>query len=249
MEKNQKNVLKAEEFQENSVDKNLVIDNNSLSMDRLIKRIGVLAKDENPYNVSKEIEEIKSIFYIKLKLEKEKKQIIEKNEEEIIEKQNNDEHHIEEKFKSIFKTYQKSKSDFRKNKEKEEEKNLKTKKQIIEDIDELSKEEESLKVTFEKFRTLQEKWRNTGHVPITQSNHIWQTYHHHVELFYDFIKINKDLRDLDFKRNLEEKKAICDRAAALLKESSINKAHEYLQDLHEHWRNVGPVERKEREPI
>ena len=86
-------------------------------MDGLIKRIGVLAKDENPYNVSKEIEEIKSIFYIKLKLEKEKKQIIEKNEEEIIEKQNKDEHHIEEKLKSIFKTYQKSKSDFRKNKE------------------------------------------------------------------------------------------------------------------------------------
>ena len=245
MKEKQDNILSTGELKENTVESNPIIDNNALSMDELIERVDLLARHENPYSVSKELEEIKSIFYIKLKLEKEKQPI----QEEDKEKKNKEGHPLEDKFKSAFNTYKKIKSEFRKDKERKEEENLKTKQQIIEHIDELSQEEESLKVTFEKFRILQEKWRNTGHVPITQSNHIWQSYHHHVELFYDFIKINKDLRDLDFKRNLEEKNAICEKAEALLEEKSINKAHNHLQELHEHWKNVGPVERKEREQL
>lgn len=224
------------------------IDNQILSLNNLIERIDLLAKNENPYAVSREIEEIKSIFYIKLKEEKEK-QI---NTKELGEQQENTEkalHPQEIKFKYVFNNYRKIKSDFRKKKEKEERNNLQIKKKIIADIDALSKEEESIKTTFEKFRALQEKWKKTGYVPITENNHLWQSYHHHVELFYDFIKLNNDLRDLDFKRNLEEKTAIYEKAIALLKETSINKAHDQLQELHEHWKNVGPVERKKREPI
>tara|TARA_B100001250_G_scaffold69166_1_gene55491 strand:- start:6765 stop:8534 length:1770 start_codon:yes stop_codon:yes gene_type:complete len=242
------NILPVKETEENSIEKVTHVDNNTLSMNELIQRVDLLSKHDSPYNVSKEIEEIKSIFYIKLKLEKEKLNRFEK-EEIKPEKSNEMAHPLEVKFKSTFDTYRKIKSDFRKSKEQEEVRNLKIKQQIIEHIDELSKEEESLKITFEKFRILQEKWRNTGYVPITQSNHIWQSYNHHVELFYDFIKINKDLRDLDFKRNLEEKNEICKKAVALLKEKSINKAHNYLQELHEHWKNVGPVEREKREAL
>ena len=224
------------------------IDNNTLSMNELIARISLLAENGNPYTVSKEIEEIKSIFYIKLNLEK---------KEDITPEETNGQeentkkalHPLEVKFKTVFSVYRKIKSNFRKNKEKEEKKNLKTKRQIIEDIDTLSKEEESIKITFEKFRTLQKKWKNTGYVTITENNHLWQSYHHHVELFYDFIKLNNDLRDLDFKRNLEEKTAICKKATALLKEKSVNKAHNNLQDLHEHWKNVGPVEKEQRESL
>ena len=224
------------------------IDNNTLSMDELITKISLLTKNDNPYTVSKEIEEIKSIFYIKLKLEQKENTTPEETEEqeENIKKEL---HPLEVKFKAVFGAYRKIKSDFRKTKEKEEENNLKTKKQIIEDIDALAKEEESIKITFEKFRTLQEKWKNTGHVPLTENNHLWQSFHHHVELFYDFIKLNNDLRDLDFKRNLQEKTEICKKATALLKEKSVDKAHNNLQELHEHWKNVGPVERDQREPL
>ena len=171
-------------------------------MDQLIARISLLSENDNPYTVSKEIEEIKSIFYIKLKLEKEEKTTPKAIEEQ---KENTKKasHPLEVKFKAVLSAYRKIKSKFRKHKEKEEKINLKTKRQIIEDIDALSKEEESIKITFEKFRALQEKWKNTGHVPLTKNNHLWQSYHHHVELFYDFIKLNNDLRDLDFKRNLE----------------------------------------------
>ncbi|MDC3390632.1 DUF349 domain-containing protein, partial [Flavobacteriales bacterium] len=104
-------------------------------------------------------------------------------------------------------------------------------------------------ITFEKFRLLQKKWNSTGYVPITENNDIWQSYQHHVELFYDYIKLNKDLRDLDFKRNFEEKTQILEKAKKLLKESSINIAHKVLQELHEHWKNIGPVEREQRDII
>ncbi len=226
----------------------ITIDNNTLSMNELIERVNLLSKNKKPYSVSKEIEEIKSIFYIKLQSEN-KEKIQDKN---LDNEENNIRpklHPLEIKFKAVFNTYRKIKSEFRKNKEAEEKKNLKIKKEIIKDIYALSKEEESLKITFEKFRVLQKKWKDTGYVPITENNHLWQSYHHHVELFYDFIKLNNDLRDLDFKRNLEEKKDICNKAQALLQENSINKAHNSLQELHEHWKNIGPVERKQREPI
>ena len=224
------------------------IDNNTISMNELIGRISLLSKNENPYNVSKEIEEIKSIFYIKIKAENKEAlqaEASESKEKNIKEKL----HPLENKFKDAFNAYRKIKADFRKNKETEEKKNLKIKRQIIEDIDTLSKEEESIKITFEKFRELQKKWKNTGYVPIAENNHTWQSYHHHVELFYDFIKLNNDLRDLDFKRNLAEKKEICKKAESLLEEESLDKAHKNLQELHEHWKNLGPVEREEREAI
>ena len=223
------------------------IDNNILSMDELVARVSLLSKNHNPYSVSKEIEEIKSIFYTKLKTEK--KEALGTEELEKEEKSKEKLHPLEVKFKNAFDIYRKIKSEFRKRKEKKEEENLKIKRTIIEDIDALVKEEESIKITFEKFRELQARWRETGHVPITENNHLWQSYHHHVELFYDFIKINNDLRDLDFKRNLEEKNIICAKAEALLEERSINKAHNNLQELHEHWKNVGPVERTLREPL
>ena len=223
-------------------------DNNKLSMNELIERISLLSKNENPYNVSKEIEEIKSIFYIKIQVENKNNLQAESSEsqEENIKKEL---HPLETKFKDTFNAYRKIKAEFRKNKEAEEKKNLKIKKQIIEDIDTLSKEEESIKITFEKFRELQKKWKNTGYVPIAENNHIWQSYHHHVELFYDFIKLNNDLRDLDFKRNLAEKKEICKKAESLLEEESFDKSHKNLQELHEHWKNIGPVERDQRETI
>jgi hypothetical protein len=245
----QKEELSTEESVVNTETKGItLIDNSTLSMNDLIDKISLLSENENPYSVSKEIEEIKSIFYNKLKLEK-NEEVVSEETKDIQEEVKRELHPLEIKFKSAFSAYRKIKSDFRKNREKEEEKNLKIKQSIIKDIDALAKEEESIKTTFEKFRVLQEKWRNTGHVPIKDNNNLWQSYHHHVELFYDYIKLNNDLRDLDFKRNLEEKSAICNKAEALMKENSLNKMHNNLQELHEHWKNVGPVKRELREEL
>ena len=226
------------------------INYNSLSIEELIEEHEQLLETEKPYSVSKQIDEIKVCFYKKLhSLNDTEKESEEEETETDSEKQEKTLHPLEIKFKQVHNKYRKLKSEFRKNREKEEEKNLKIKQQIIVDIDLLIKEEESIKTTFEKFRTLQNKWKNTGNVPLKENNNLWQSYHHHVEMFYDYIKINNDLRDLDFKRNLEQKTLICEKAEKLLTEKSINSAFDTLQELHEHWKNIGPVVRELREEI
>ena len=254
------NENKEQEITENStttpvVEETSPVNNADLSIDELIEKIDLLSDNENPYSVSKEIEELKSIFYLKLKSETkvEKEETVSatdtEGESEEVTTEEKTLHPQEIKFKQIYGKYKKIKFEFRKNREKQEEENLKIKRTIIEDIDKLTQEDESIKKTFEHFRILQEQWKNTGHVPQTENNNLWQSYHHHVELFYDYIKLNNDLRDLDFKRNLEEKTAIYEKAEALLNEKSFNKMHESLQELHEHWKNVGPVKRELREEL
>jgi len=226
---------------------NKTIDLSSLSMEELITELENLCEIQNPYSVSKTSEEIKTLFYKSLKSENNIEDVSEEDSDEDEEKKTL--HPLEVKFKNVNNKFRKIKSDYRKNREKEENKNLIIKENIISDIDKLSKEEESLKVTFEKFKDYQKKWNNTGHVPITKSNDLWQNYHHHVELFYDYIKINKELRDLDFKRNLEQKTIICEKSEKLSNDKSINTAFNSLQELHEHWKNIGPVSREYRESI
>ena len=226
---------------------NKTIDLSSFSMEELITELENLCEIQNPYSVSKRSEEIKTLFYKSLKSENNIEDISEEDSDEDEEKKTL--HPLEVKFKNANNKFRKIKSDYRKNREKEENKNLIIKENIISDIDKLSKEEESLKVTFEKFKDYQNKWNNTGHVPITKSNDLWQNYHHHVELFYDYIKINKELRDLDFKRNLEQKTIICEKSEKLSNDKSINTAFNSLQELHEHWKNIGPVSREYRESI
>ena len=89
----------------------------------------------------------------------------------------------------------------------------------------------------------------TRHVSIRYKNDIWQTYNHFVEVFYDYLKLNNDLRDLDFKKNLEVKVDLCKQAENLINEKSLNKMHQELQLLHEKWKNIGPVNKDERESI
>ena len=246
-----------EEVISTSSSKELIVNNTDLEIEQVIEKIETLTNDQNPYSVSKEIEELKSIFYIKLK-EKTKTQEItilkeaptaEKSDYSLEKNKENTLHPLEIDFKSLYGKFKKLKFEFRKKREGQELDNLKTKQQIIDDIDQLTQEDESVKKTFEHFRILQEQWKKTGHVPESENNNLWQSYHHHVELFYDYIKLNNDLRDLDFKRNLEEKTSICEKAEALLNEKSFNKMHSTLQELHEHWKNVGPVNREIREEL
>ena len=246
-----------EEVISTSSSKELIVNNTDLEIEQVIEKIETLTNDQNPYSVSKEIEELKSIFYIKLK-EKTKTQEItilkeaptaEKSDYSLEKNKENTLHPLEIDFKSSYGKFKKLKFEFRKKREGQELDNLKTKQQIIADIDQLTQEDESIKKTFEHFRILQEQWKKTGHVPQSENNNLWQSYHHHVELFYDYIKLNNDLRDLDFKRNLEEKTSICEKAEALLNEKSFNKMHSTLQELHEHWKNVGPVNREIREEL
>ena len=148
---------------------------------------------------------------------------------------------LETKFKKINSKFRKIKQEFIKEKERQEQKNLKIKQKIITEINNLINQEESIKITFDKFRSLQGEWKNTGNVPIQNKNDVWYNYNHHVELFYDYLKINRELRDLDFKRNLEYKELLCEKTEKLIKEKSINVSFNELQKIHEKWKEIGPV--------
>ena len=129
------------------------------------------------------------------------------------------------------------------------EENLKIKLAIIEELKELVNSDETLNHTFNKFRELQQRWKETGPVPQANVKDTWETYNLHVENFYNFIKINKELRDLDLKKNYEAKIALCEQAESLVLESSIVSAFRKLQKLHDEWRETGPVANEYKESL
>ncbi len=148
---------------------------------------------------------------------------------------------IEITMKELLNEYREKRIALNKGHEEEKESNLRLKYQIINEINELINSQESLNKTFHDFRTLQEKWREIGPVPQSSVKPLWEKYHYHVEAFYDYIKINKELRDLDFKKNLESKLKLCEKAEELLLEPSVVEAFRNLQILHDQWREIGPV--------
>ena len=122
---------------------------------------------------------------------------------------------VEVQLKELFKEYRRRRDEFIANLEAEKEKNLQVKLGIIEELKELVNSDETLNHTFTKFRELQQRWKETGIVPQQNVKDLWETYNLHVENFYNFIKINKELRDLDLKKNYEQKVALCEQAEAL----------------------------------
>lgn len=156
---------------------------------------------------------------------------------------------LRQRFKKVYTEYRTKRQSYYKALEDKLESNLTIKKDLIEKIKDIVSKEESIGDTFKEFNNLQQEWRNTGPVPRNESDAIWKTYHHHVENFYEFIKINKELRDLDFKKNHEVKELLISKVEALADEKDIKKAFLSLQDLHKKWKRVGPVERDFREPM
>jgi hypothetical protein len=225
--------LESEEVLDNNVINEDNINIEEYGIDELIDLITTLRNHQNPFSISKKVEIIKALFYKKL------------NNINIEKKADP----REESFKKLHNEYKKNKNEFRKKVEKIESENLKIKNEIIEEIKELTSEVELKKDTFNKFRDLQKKWQETGHVSIRFKNETWQMYNHYVEVFYDYLKLNKDLRDIDFRKNLEEKTVICIKAENLISIESLNDMHRQLQELHDRWKNTGPVKQKIRDEI
>jgi hypothetical protein len=152
-------------------------------------------------------------------------------------------------FKQLYARYKVLRADLLRSIEQQKERNLEEKLAIIDSIKELLDKQEDINHTFPEFRALQLHWKEVGPVPITRTKDIWETYQHYVEKFYDYVKINKELRDLDFKRNLEIKEKLCEKAALLVDEPNVVSAFHKLQKLHEEWRETGPIDRELRETM
>lgn len=228
---------------------NSVYDYAKATREDMVKRLTTLIDTQSPLSIKTEVETLKSVFYLKLSKEvAEIKTSYLKNEgvEEDFKAPTDD---LEPILKVELGRYRKLKNELYAKQEKERDENLKLKEDLIEELKHLVEKEESIKVTFEAFHSIQERWRTIGSVPATHNSDLWQNYHLHVENFYDFVKINKDLRDLDFKRNQEHKELLCEKAEKLEKHSSAIDAFKTLQILHQEWKEIGPVSKELREPL
>jgi hypothetical protein len=225
------------------------IDYTKLSREDLVKVLSDIIGTGMVGDIRHDVEAIKSSFYKKNKAEIDE---IRKNflaDGGQIQDFKVEESPVEAELKELLNKYRDLRNDVSKKLDDEKITNLTEKYRIIEAIKELVNSQESLNRTFQEFRDLQNQWREIGPVPQQNLKDLWESYHYHVEAFYDYIKINKELRDLDLKKNLESKMKLCETAEELLLEPSVVEAFKHLQKLHDQWREIGPVPLEKRTEI
>ncbi|MBR2860109.1 MAG: DUF349 domain-containing protein [Alistipes sp.] len=196
-----------------------------------------------------EVEALKVAFYKlhRADMELRRKAFFEENGADAEYKPQTDEAEI--RFKELYNIYRTKRDEATALSDKEKEENYNAKLAIIEELKALVDSEEALNTTFAKFHDLQARWRAIGQVPQARVSDLYETYNLHIENFYDYVKINKELRDLDWKRNLEAKTALCEQAEALSEATAIVEAFHKLQKLHEEWREIGPVSMEHKEGL
>lgn len=224
-------------------------DFSQLSLTELVEDLQKRIKAEQWYTDDRNIKEIINTFETKFKSE-----IQEKKEAFIKEGGNEIDFYFKPQYKNTFdqtfREYKKNRRTFFQEREQSQKLNLDRKLEIIESLKELINIDENINTTYKKFKNLQDSWHKTGPVPRAQSNNVWQTYKHHTEIFYDFLHLNRELRDLDFKHNYEEKIKIIEQAETLSKIPDVLKASRDLNTLHRLWKNdLGPVAKEHREEL
>jgi len=199
--------------------------------------------------VKDEVEIIKQLFYKKAKAEVEelKKAFIENGGEEMEFLAPKDE--LEETFKSLLNEFRTKKASLTAQLEKEKENNLLQKQHLLGQMKVLVDSNDDVSTHINEFRALQQKWKSIGQVPASASTELWKQYNLYQESFWDLIKINNELREYDFKKNLESKTLLCEAAEKLASETDVVSAFQQLQKLHEEWHELGPVAREIREQI
>ncbi len=156
---------------------------------------------------------------------------------------------LELQLKELFAQYKKMRAELTAKIEKEREDNLLKKQAIIGELQLLLERQDDFNKVFNEFKDLQARWRAAGAVPPTKQKELWDVYNYNVEKFYDVVKINRELRELDFKKNFELKQLLCEKAEELLLEPDVVTAFRKLQKYHEQWRDVGPVATEFRESL
>jgi uncharacterized protein (UPF0305 family) len=156
---------------------------------------------------------------------------------------------IEQRFNTAFGIFKANRAKQNEDLEKQKLENLAKKQAILDELKEIIASDDSLKKTYDDFRALQDRWKEIGPVPATENSNLWNNYHFLVEKFFDKVRIGRELRDLDMKKNLDAKIELCEKAEELLDEKSITKAFKALQKLHEDWKEIGPVPQEKKDEI
>lgn len=243
---------------EESTDNNLSTQNTELVKEPKKKEIAsreeVISKLKSIANlpideVKEEIEALKQLYYKlrKIELDTAKQVFVEAGnpEEEFVAELDQ----MEDLLKDLLAQYKLKKAEFMKEKEKVREENLQIKLDLLDKMNTLVEDADNISKHYDLFLELQHKFRDIQDVPPQHVNTLWKTYQNYTETFYDLLKINKELRDYDFKKNLERKEALCAEAEVLSQDEHVLAAFKKLQELHEEWRHIGPVSQSVREQL
>ena len=232
-----------------------------MSLAELSQQFETLSESEDRMKKSKEAEAIKAAFYKRLSKEKaaagmEASEETSENEAPEVEETTEEKSELqnpfavlENGFKTIYAKYKKERAEFNRQQEQEREDNLAKKQAVIDELKALVEKQDDLGTAFPAFRELQARWRAIGQVPVQNFRNLNDTYQFYVEQFYDKVQINRDLRDLDFKKNLEAKEQFCQKAEELSEDENVVDAFKELQKLHEQWKEFGPVAKEFRDQI
>ena len=224
-------------------------DYDAMSLDEIVIELENLLKKEKIQAIREHVTNIKIAF------DKKFNEIVEEKKEAFIEEGGNiiDFQYaspVKKNFNSIYFDYREKRDHYYSQLKKNLNQNLNERLSIIEELKNMIGSGESMNSTFKQFKDLQERWKNAGSVPKTDYKEVWQNYHFHVERFYDFLHLDREFRDLDFKHNLDQKLKLISRAEELTKEDDMNRAFRELQLLHKMWKEeLGPVAREYREEI
>ena len=214
----------------------------NLSLDELIVALRQIGASEDRMERAKEVEAVKSAFYKLLGKLKAEAEAAGENVEEKFSSQ-------EEAFKMVYSDYKKERAVYNREQDALRSENLEKKKAVLAELKELVENLSDVQTAFPALREIQAKWRAIGPVPAADFRDINDTYQFLVEKFYDMVQINHELRDLDFKKNLEAKERFCEDAERLAESEDVVGAFAELQKLHEQWKELGPVAKEYRESI
>ncbi len=225
------------------------VDYSAYTLEELVAEFSKLMENDNIQKIKDRVELIKVQFYKKhnASIAEVKEKFVEAGGKPEEFKPEPDK--LEEKFKAFYSVFKERRANHVKQIEQQKVLNLEKKYEVIEKIKQLTNGQESMNKTFHEFKELQKQWQEIGLVPQSEVKKLWDSYHHWVEKFYDYVKINKELRDLDLKKNLEEKIKLCEKAEELLMEPKVISAFRTLQKLHSMWREIGPVPAEKRDEI
>jgi len=222
---------------------------NLLSKEDLVKLLREKLDNPGKGNIRKDVDEIKQAFYDKVNslTEEKKKHFLEEGGN--LEDFKPAEDPMEQEMKEMLHKYRGLKAEFARQLEKSKQENLQKKQAILEQLRMLMEGQENFEITFRRFKELQKQWFAAGVVPPQNLKDLWDSYNYFVDKFNDYVRINRELRALDLKKNLELKDKLCERTEELDKEPNIVQAFRALQKHHTQWREIGPVPRDQRDEV
>ncbi len=224
------------------------VEYSKLTMEELVEKLTSMINSEPIHKIKEQVSEIKDTFNKKFKaLVAEKKQAF------LAEGGNEIDFHFDfplrKKMFDAIGNYRNKVQEYYNQKEQQRKENYKKKLEIIEELKGLLTNVESAKI-YPELKAIQDKWRSIGQVPFDKNEDVWQTFRFYEQKVYDFLHLNSDFRNLDFKHNLEKKTKLADRAEELAKDPDVNKAFKELQIMHRIWKEeIGPVSREFSEEV